>query len=669
MTTFQRKPNGNRGRRTSILLGLILLAMGLILFPLQEVSTGPDAAWYIANALNIYQGRGYVDTDWTPVLNRGPVFPLLIAASFTLFGPSVLHAIWVVRVFFVLSIMLIYLLGLKSYGKWPGFIAALLVLSSYQINRYASYVLVDVVLPFFVLLFIYLLSWAFERKTVPWFLASGVVLGIAFLVKEMAIVFAPIPFLILLFTAEHRHRRELLLALVSLGGFGLVLLPWVLHVLRVSGDISWLLGGAGPKVLAALSNSGTGSGGVSLIRRLLRYPSWLVSYYRDTVAANFVLAPLFLVAWVWTLAKCIMDRKPGDKLMLLAFLCFSPIMLFQGKVGWRVGQSILIFMLSYILVARTLWDLVRAGSARLESYVEEHGRKVPLNAFQRYGGGLLVVVLVALQLARPQAVGYFVTDTRFGRWGVRALSAIPGVDALLNTLGTQMVREVGRDNSDVERILGSTDFYVRGWHNDTVQEAGQWIAGHAPPNTPLMSEWQWQNSLYFFSGGDYPIYGIPNQRTNQPGEPVDSPVLFLWSYRSPNVYETDLIMVTEGELLDRLEESGTHYVIVTWRRNFLSLYFDAHPGFVKVAEFGDAEDSGVIDVFSVEDLHPLENFPLHLGNDVVGYLQQLQEADEAAYQRLVQDFFVARLGWTAEEVQRVVDEETETLIIETYREY
>ena len=198
MTTFQRKPNGNRGRRTSILLGLILLAMGLILFPLQEVSTGPDAAWYIANALNIYQGRGYVDTDWTPVLNRGPVFPLLIAASFTLFGPSVLHAIWVVRVFFVLSIVLVYLLGLKFYGKWPGLIAALLVLSSYQINRYASYVLVDVVLPFFILLFIYLLSWAFERKTVRWFLASGVVLGIAFLVKEMAIVFAPIPLLILL---------------------------------------------------------------------------------------------------------------------------------------------------------------------------------------------------------------------------------------------------------------------------------------------------------------------------------------------------------------------------------------------------------------------------------------------------------------------------------------
>jgi hypothetical protein len=668
MEEVQPPPRSHNRQEPSILLCLTLSIITLALSPLQEVSTGADAAWYIANSLNIYQGRGYVDTDWTPVLNRGPVFPFLIATSFTLFGPSVQHAVWVVRVFFVLSIMLVYLLGLRFYGKWPGFIAALLVLTSYQINRYASYVLVDVVLPFFILLFIYCLSWAFERKTLPWFPASGAILGIAFLVKEMAIVFAPLPFLAMLVSAEHRHRRELLLALVSLGGFGLILLPWVIHVLQVSDDIAWLLGGAGPKVLAALSGSGNG-GGTRLVERLIRYGGWLVTYYRDTIAANFPLAPFFLIAWIWTLVKGVIDRKPGDKLMLLAFLCFSPIMLFQGKEGWRVGQSLFMAIISYILVARTVWDLVREGIPRAGSYVERHGGKIPVDALQRYGGALLVVLLVALQLARPEAIGYFVTDTQVGRWGVRALSAIPGVDTALSRLGTQMVGEVGRDDSDVERILGSTDFYVRGWHNDTVQEAGQWIANQVRPNTPLISEWQWQSSLYFFAGGDYPIYGIPYQRTDQPGESVGSPVLFLWSYKSPNVYETDLMAMTEGDLLDRLEESGARYVIVTWRRNFLSLYFEAHPGFVKVAEFGDAEESGEIDIFSVEDPYPLEDFPLHLGNDVTGYLQELQATDEAAYQLIAREFFVEQLGWTEEEVQRLMEGDIETVTVETYRGY
>lgn len=669
MTTIQIRPEKNRDRNTSILLGLILLVTALILFPLQEVSTGPDATWYVANALNLHQGRGYVDADWTPVLNRGPVFPLLIAASFTLFGPSVLHAVWVVRTFFVLSIALVYLLGLKFYGKWPGFIAALLVLSSYQINRYASYVLVDVVLPFFILLFIYSLSWAFERKTLPWFLASGVILGIAFLVKEMTIVFVPLPFLLLLVTAEHRHRRELLLSLVSLGGFVLILLPWMIHILRVSGDISWLLGGAGPKVLAALSSSGTGSGGVSLIRRLLRYPSWLVSYYRDTVAANFVLAPLFLVAWAWSLVKGVIDRKPSDKLVLLAFLSFSPIMLFQGKVGWRVGQSIFIILLSYVAMARTVWDLIDSGLPGVAAWAEKRGRTISVSRLKRIAGVILVGILLVAQLAQPEMIGFMVNNSQTGRWALQLVAKVPGVEGALYRLGAQMAGEMDKPGSRVAGILESTEFRVRGWHNDTVREAGEWIEENIPSGAAMTSDWQWQRSIYFYAKGVQPIYRIPTEGSSDPNRIPSNPrILFLWAREGPNI-ETRMETLIEENLLQQIEENDIQYVIVTWRRNFMSLYFESHPGFVGVAEFGDDEASGKIVIYSIVDPSPIEDFPLHVDSAMPTYLADLQRSDEAAYRRLVEDYFVGRLDWTEEMVQDLVDGQLDFVPIELYQSY
>lgn len=668
MTTIRKRPERNRDRNTSILLGLILLFTALILFPLQEVSTGPDATWYVANALNLHQGRGYVDADWTPVLNRGPVFPFLIATSFTLFGPSVLHAVWVVRAFFALSIVLVYLLGLRFYGKWPGFIAALLVLTSYQINRYASYVLVDVVLPFFILLFIYCLSWAFERKTLPWFLASGVVLGIAFLVKEMAIVFAPLPFLVMLVTAEHRHRRELLLALVSLGGFGLVLLPWVIHVLQVSGDISWLLGGAGPKVLAALSGSGNG-GGTPLVERLIRYGGWLVTYYRDTIAANFPLAPFFLIAWVWTLVKGVIARKPGDKVVLLAFLSFSPIMLFQGKVGWRVGQSMFIVLLSYVALARTVWDLVDDGLPGVAAWAEKRGRTISVSRLKRIAGVILIGILLVAQLAQPEMIGFIVNNSQTGRWALQLVTKVPGVEGALYRLGAQMAGEMDKPGSRVAGILESTEFRVRGWHNDTVREAGEWIEENIPPGAAMTCDWQWQRSIYFYASGVQPIYRIPTEGSSDPDRiPTNPRVLFLWTREGPNI-ETRMETLIEENLLQQIEENDIQYVIVTWRRNFMSLYFDSHPGFVRVAEFGDDEADSKIEIYSVRDPHPIENFPLHIDSVVPNYLADLQRSDEEAYRRLVQEYFVGRLDWTEEMVEDLVDGQLDFVPIEPYQSY
>jgi len=49
--------------------------LALACFSLRGVSGTPDTAWYLVAALNLAEARGLVDTDGSPVVTRGPVFP------------------------------------------------------------------------------------------------------------------------------------------------------------------------------------------------------------------------------------------------------------------------------------------------------------------------------------------------------------------------------------------------------------------------------------------------------------------------------------------------------------------------------------------------------------------------------------------------------------------
>jgi 4-amino-4-deoxy-L-arabinose transferase-like glycosyltransferase len=648
--------------KVTILLGLILLVATMVLFPLRRLYGSADAAMYLGRALNLYNGRGYVDHSWSPVLSRGPIFPLLLAASFELFGPSILHALWVVRVFFVLNTLLIYLLGARLYGTWPGFTASLLVLTSIVINQYSSRVLLDVVLPFFMILFVYCLYLAFDKASYPWALASGVVLGIAFLTKEMAIIFVPLPFLVALSYVRCRGWGSLLLALCCAAAFCLALAPWVVHGLRVSSAVSLDHQlGAGPEVLHDLLTPETGSTRYKFLERFpLFYVYWFGIYCLETVAPNFVLAPLFLVGWSWTLVKGLSRGDLGDRLMLTSFLLFTPIMLFQGRVAWRVGQSILIFMLSYIVLARTVWDLAYEGVSRLGSWLRQLEWSIPVRQVQRAVAALLVVILLALQLCNVDTVRYLVRDTRVVPGVLRTLSRRGWAESIL----LRMVSNSSGSDRTMAEVLGSPEFHLdgSGWLNDATRAAGSWLAENVPPGASIVSD-RWGLAVYFFAGGDF-RFPMDLRWIQEEVEQADPRVLFLWKHKH------DVKVLTEECLLRRLEKAGVQYVIVTWKRNYFSLYFEAHPGFEKAAEFGDGEGVGKVQIFSVgDDLRPVGDFSLHVQADLVDYLEKLRLSDETAYQRLVQGFFGDELGWTEAQVEGLIDGTTPFVPVEAYREY
>jgi len=216
------------------LLWLLPLLVAILFFPLRGVRMTPDGSLYLARALNLYNKVGYVECDWSPAVPRGPVFPLLVAGSFHLFGVSARSALWVVRTAFVVNALLMYGIGAKLYNRVVGLSAAALYLTSYVIFRWSAQVLLDAVMPMFVFasFFLLLVTWQ-HRWRVPFFGMAGLLTGIAYLTKQTAILFLPLPALLWVLSPQYR-RKGVWLGIVAFWVAALALIvPWMVYVSSV----------------------------------------------------------------------------------------------------------------------------------------------------------------------------------------------------------------------------------------------------------------------------------------------------------------------------------------------------------------------------------------------------------------------------------------------------
>lgn len=333
---------------------ILLLFLGCVSFSTATISVPWDLLGYMTHALNIINGHGYAYIDGQPVLFRGPVFSLLIALSFKIFGVSPESAFHVIRLFCIANPVLIYLFGKKLFNAEVGFFAALLVLTSYSLSFW-SYRHLDAVWPFFAILHCYFLYEGFEKKKILFFVLAGISLGIAYLTKEVALLFFPLGLLMCLWIKEYRTIENLKFIFFSLLMLVVTILPWALY-LRQHDGLHFLWGAGGPKVLGDMVVER--QGGESLFGKFLegveQYSSAFAAFYsaesKNTVAANFTLAPLFLLSWLFIVCKSFFGDKKSKILVLNIFL-FLPIIYFIGKNHWRFGQVLHTMLISYLALS------------------------------------------------------------------------------------------------------------------------------------------------------------------------------------------------------------------------------------------------------------------------------------------------------------------------------
>ncbi len=173
----------------------LAIILGVSILPLYWFSKymiiRPDSAWYLLQGFNLLSGRGYTVFDQLPMPLRGPVLPLVVGTLSMILGNDPVSIAWSMKVLSLANPLLIFLITRRLSDYWAGCVAALLW-SFFSIEGHLEHAFtVDSLLLTFVLLQLAIILSDVDSPRAWKPVVSGILLALAVLTKETAMVLLP----------------------------------------------------------------------------------------------------------------------------------------------------------------------------------------------------------------------------------------------------------------------------------------------------------------------------------------------------------------------------------------------------------------------------------------------------------------------------------------------
>jgi hypothetical protein len=532
-------------------ISVFIIVLGLCFFFKSGVETTGDSALYVSKGLKIFLYNTY------DFYQRGPVFPLLIALSYKLFGISIESAFFVVRFFLIMCWVLIYWLALSLYSRKVAVASVALIITSYGMNLIGEYLLPDTIVPFFILSFLLVLLLAFRRMNNYLFAMAGLMLGFSVLVKEVALLFLPVPIIIAICIPAYWHRSTIIrIALFYLMMVG-PLLVWVQflgHNDASASNIVSMGGGAysGELLPNIQSQNFSWMGYMEGLWVKVRF-----IYQEHILTTSRLLGPFFLLAWVVIGIRGITSQNLSDWVLIAAFICSFPLVISLGGMQTRIGQLGFLIVFSYIVLAEVLSCFIKkiAESNLLHAIFPKYRSQ----SFEfLFGGIILILILVQL------FIGYKSTITIYK--GTYQSTAYKNVS------------------------LFHDRFEVKGRHSQQINEACLWLIknnSNASSDTIMLSK-PLINAVDFYTR--FLFKKVPIMFERQDKELYDdiknsdkfreNKLIFIYSH--PKFGSTvkrynSVAFVFEEDISRLIKEYAPKYLLISHYEAFLGLYFDQAP--------------------------------------------------------------------------------------------
>ncbi|MBL7070856.1 MAG: glycosyltransferase family 39 protein [Candidatus Omnitrophica bacterium] len=393
---------------------LIVILICLIFLPTSRLLTTGTSANFLMQALHLVRG----DKDWVGCYGtfgshalKPPGYSILMAGVFKIAGISLESVFYATRFFYGLNVLVVFLLASALFGTGAGLISSIFIVSSYAINDAGTYLNYDVINPSLILLSIWIFIKQFRSNKLTYSFLSGVVLGSAYWIREFTLLFILLPWCIFLFKKEFGLKYVIKSIAAFYVSFAIVIAPWMIYVLNKGLGPLMILGGGSPESLGKVYGN---SNMISLVINKEMFKG-LAEYYRDYLKPNFIIAPLMVIAWLYTMALSIIKRNRNVIFLGICGALCLPLLIFLGKTGERLGQAVIFFDLSFIAVA---FMLVNAAGLISSKAVILRRKRVQILAIT------LLAVLAAVSLivspkirkrtkARVTAIKSFYVDGRF----------------------------------------------------------------------------------------------------------------------------------------------------------------------------------------------------------------------------------------------------------------
>jgi len=282
---------GDLRTRTTVLLMLAVVAVatGVRVWRIDALGFNSDEAVYAGQAASLAGNARYADLF--PVFRAHPMIVQIVLSPLFRHGEADVAGRLVVAGFGVATVLVVYLLGARLYGRRVGVLAALLVaLMPYHVVV-TRQVLLDGPMVLFATLTLYLIVRYVQDQRSIWFMAVGAMLGMTMLAKESSVVLAAAVYAFFALTPSVRRPVRA----------GLLAVP-VLAAVFATNYVA--------QHLAGRSDTGRNY----LVWQLMRRPNHSMTFYAETVPAAIGLAVLLAAAGgLWWLRR---DRSWRETLLI-----------------------------------------------------------------------------------------------------------------------------------------------------------------------------------------------------------------------------------------------------------------------------------------------------------------------------------------------------------------
>lgn len=238
----------------AIALGTIVLAATIIraAFAFRApVFLLRDSVSYLLPGWDLLYGYGF---DLS--IRRTPTYPLFLTGAMATFGEELLAVAFAQHLLGILSAVLIYLIGKRTFGLVAGLVAGLVTALSGPLLISEHYLMPEALLVALLLLTYLVFLKALESGRRRDYLISGLLLGVSLLCKPVAQVLIPVlPFVVLV---QYRSIRRTIVPTLAIGmGLAAVMVPWMVRNTIVHGSPT-TAGALGQTLVARTAKHDTG---------------------------------------------------------------------------------------------------------------------------------------------------------------------------------------------------------------------------------------------------------------------------------------------------------------------------------------------------------------------------------------------------------------------------
>lgn len=611
----------------------LVIAVALLLFPVAGVNYGPDAHVYLGLAIDFVNGQPYTGFLVEGKMSRAPGFSYVIAGVMSLFDGDVVASAYVPRFIFAISLLLLFAFTKRLYSSNVGLFAVLFASVLSIFHHYHASLSIDIVLPPLIMGAALCLWHAFKGNRYALALAgfAGLLVAGGFLIKEVAILFFPLPITIFILVPEFRKRKNLALIIVFYIALAVGLAPWVIYALSNGTSLMGLLGS---DVQFAARSEGRGGLAGLFAKWLPQSINALSSFIPKYIIKPFsTVGAVFAISLLAVLYRAIFFKDTEERFLVAVMVHTLPLALFVSMLSLRVGQNLILYSLLLVSIGAIIKTVQGfAAQSRFDRLAV-----VASYATDRRAIALAAVLVLALSLNTA-------TRNNYSRSSQVAYTYWMGDAFNLNQLSLNELKAGQWLQKNAE--MGSV-VYAHSWGYSLIRSS---VRGTAkvhrglPGRTRafLFNRARWVNA--YMSDGTSPIFLIGQNAPACRKLPFE---------RRSSSFKCLISVFNETSMLDKFRENKATHVVISKPVLFLRKYFDHSPSFTLVASFLDESVGAPVYVYEIgANPAPALDFKPWANEDFYSLLDLMKKEDPQGYDDFVRETLINGLGLPSDFAQR-----------------